>query len=147
MENQGGKFLTFLLGEEVYGLPLQQTREIIGIMEITHIPKTKGYIKGVVNLRGKIIPIIDLRVRFGMEAKEYTERTCIVLVEADNSGSRRLVGIVVDAVADVVNIADGELEAPPENDTRIKSDFLTGLGKFKDKVVMILNIPKILTNQ
>ncbi|MGE5583711.1 MAG: chemotaxis protein CheW [Bacillota bacterium] len=143
MEVNGGKFLTFCLGGEVFAIPIINVKEIIGMMEITHIPKTQGYIKGVVNLRGKIIPIMDLRLKFGMDEKEYTDRTCIVVIEVNLSGSQRLVGVVVDTVTEVLNIKESEIEAPGL-DARSEGDFLMGLGKLKDKVVLIVNIEKVL---
>ena len=147
MEIQGGKFLTFLLGEEIYGIPIKKAKEIIGMMEITHIPKTQNYIKGVINLRGKIIPVVDLRLRFGMKEKDYTERTCIIIIEVDVYENQRLVGIAVDAVSEVVAIQKGDIEPPPQYDAQIEGDFLTGLGKMKDEVIMILEIEKILNHE
>jgi purine-binding chemotaxis protein CheW len=147
MEIHGGKFLTFLLGKEVYGLPIKKAKEIIGMMEITHIPKTQGYIKGVINLRGKIIPIVDLRLRFGMEEKTYTDRTCIIVIEVNATETMRLVGMAVDAVSEVVNIQKSDIEPPPQYDAQIEGDFLSGLGKTKEKVIMILDIEKILNRE
>jgi purine-binding chemotaxis protein CheW len=147
MEMHGGKFLTFLLGQEIYGLPIKKAKEIIGMMEITHIPKTQSYVKGVINLRGKIIPIVDLRVRFEMTEKAYTERTCIIVIEIDAHESQRLIGIVVDAVAEVVSIQESDIVPPPSYDAQIEGDFLTGLGKMKDYVIMILEIEKILNRE
>jgi purine-binding chemotaxis protein CheW len=152
MVTDGNKFLTFLLGEEIYGIPIKKAREIIGMMEITHIPKTQGYIKGVINLRGKIIPIVDLRLRFGMDEKKYSERTCVIVIEVnvhESSAyeSRRSVGIAVDTVSEVVNIQQNEIEPPPEYDAQIEGNFLTGLGKIKDKVILILDIEKILNHE
>jgi purine-binding chemotaxis protein CheW len=147
MSIQGGKFLSFLLGEEVYAIPIKKAREIIGMMEIIHIPKMQGYIKGVINLRGKIIPIIDLRLRFGMEEKAYSERTCIIVVDVNTKENQRLMGIVVDAVSEVVTIQTTDIENPPEFDAQIDSSFLAGLGKTKEKVIMLLEIDKILNRE
>jgi purine-binding chemotaxis protein CheW len=147
MEIQGGKFLTFLLGEEIYGLPIKKAKEIIGMMEITHIPKTQAYTKGVINLRGKVIPIIDLRLKLGMEEKAYNERTCIIIIEINAAENNRLLGIVVDSVSEVVNIQQSEIEPPPEYESRIEGNFLAGLGKIKEKVILILNIAKILNQE
>lgn len=147
MVTDSSKYLTFLLDEEVYGLPIKKAREIIGMMAITHIPKTQGYIKGVINLRGKIIPIVDLRLRFGMAEKEYSERTCVIVLEVNSHESRRLVGIAVDTVSEVVNIQQKEIEPPPEYDAQIEGNFLTGLGKIKDRVILILDIEKILNRE
>jgi purine-binding chemotaxis protein CheW len=144
---EGGKFLTFLLDQEIYGIPIKKAREIIGVMEITHIPKTKNYIKGVINLRGKIIPIIDLRLKFGMVEKPYTDRTCIVVIEIVTTGGNYLVGVAVDTVAEVVNIQKTEIDLPPEYDSQIENDFLAGIGKLKDRVVMVLDIEKILSSE
>ena len=137
MEVQGGKHLTFSLGKEDYGIPILKVREIIGMMEITHVPKTPLFIKGVINLRGKIIPVMDLRAKFGMETQEYTERTCIIVVEINS-----LVGIIVDTVSEVLNIQENEIDL--EYGTSVDGDFLTGMGKVKNKVIMLLNIDKIV---
>jgi purine-binding chemotaxis protein CheW len=147
MTIQGGKFLSFLLGEEIYAIPIKKAKEIIGMMAITHIPKLQGYMRGVINLRGKIIPIMDLRLRVGMAEQAYTERTCIIIVEVGAQGNQRLVGIAVDAVSEVVTIQTDNIEAPPEFDTQIEGSFLTGLGKLKEKVVLILEIEKILNRE
>lgn len=147
MEIQGGKFLTFLLGEEIYGLPIKKAREIIGMMETTYIPKMQSYIKGVINLRGKIVPIVDLRLRFEMAEKNYTERTCIIVIEVETHKNRRLVGIVVDAVSEVVAIQSGDIEPPPQYDIPTEGALLTGLGKTKEKIILILDIEKILNRE
>lgn len=144
METQGGKYVTFLLNKENYGIPIKKVKEIIGMMEITHIPKTQSYIKGVVNLRGKIIPLMDLRLKFGMAEKPYNERTCIIVIEVHLTETQRLVGIVVDAVSDVVKIQKGDIESPPEYNAQSEGDVLIGIGKLKDKVILILDIEKIL---
>jgi purine-binding chemotaxis protein CheW len=146
METQGGRYLTFLLDAETYGIPIKKVKEIIGMMEITHIPKTRNYIKGVINLRGKIIPLMDLRLKFGMMEKPYTERTCIIVIEVNSAEKQRLVGIVVDAVSDVVKIQKGEIEATPEYNAENDGDFLVGIGKLKDKIILILDIDKILSH-
>jgi len=147
MEIQGGRFLTFQLGEETYGIPIKKAKEIIGVMPITHIPKAQGYIKGVINLRGKILPVIDLRSKFGMEAKQYGDRTCIIVIEVEVAASIRSVGIAVDTVSEVMNIAKGDIEPTPQVDVQIDEDFFGGLGKLKEKIVIILNIDKILNNK
>ncbi len=146
MEAQGGKYLTFALSNETYGIPLQKAKEIIGMLDITHIPKTQGYIKGVVNLRGKIIPIMDLRLKFGMDGKPYTDRTCVIVIEVNVTNNRRLIGLVVDTVAEVVNIQKSEIETPGY-DAQIEGDFLMGLGKLRDKVILIIDIEKILNRE
>lgn len=144
MEAQDGKHLTFCLGKEDYGIPILQVKEIIGLLSITHVPKTPDFIKGVINLRGKIIPIMDLRLKFSMPEKEYNERTCIIVVELNINGVKSLMGIVVDMVSEVVNIQKEEIEPPPQYGTKIEAGFLTGMGKVKDRVVMLLNIEQII---
>ncbi len=147
MEIQGGKFLTFQLGKEIYGIPIKKAKEIIGVMTITHIPRTQGYIKGVINLRGKIVPVVDLRAKFGMKTKDYDDRTCIIIIEVSLSDSIRSVGIAVDTVSEVINIVKSDIEQSPQVDVQIEEGFLAGLGKMKDKVIIILNIDRILNSK
>lgn len=147
MDIQGGKFLTFALGNEEYGIPIQKVKEIIGIMDITNIPRTPQFIKGVINLRGKIIPVMDLRLKFGLEEKAYNQRTCIIVVEINTAESNRMMGIVVDTVSEVVNIQNGEIEPPPRYSTDIDSEFLIGMGKVKGKVILLLEIEQVLTGE
>ncbi len=147
MQIQGGKHLTFSLGKENYGIPILQVREIIGMMEITEVPKTPEFIKGVINLRGKIIPIMDLRAKFGMNAIEYTERTCIIVVEVNINEAKRPMGIVVDTVSEVVNIEESDIEETLDYGAKLEEEFLTGMGKVKGKVIMILNIDRIINTQ
>lgn len=144
MESQDGKYLTFFLGNENYGIPILQVKEIIEMMEITQVPKTLDFIKGIINLRGKIIPIMELRLKFGMETVEYTEKTCIIVVEVSINNTIRQMGIVVDTVSEVLNIEDKEIESALDYGANVEGDFLTGIGKAKDKVVMLLNIDKII---
>ncbi len=147
MEIQGGKFLTFALGNEEYGIPIQKVKEIIGIMDITNIPRTPQFIKGVINLRGKIIPVMDLRLKFGLEEKVYNQRTCIIVVEINISESKRMMGIVVDTVSEVVNIQSGEIEPPPQYSAQADNEFLIGMGKVKGKVILLLEIEQVLTSE
>lgn len=147
MELQGGKYLTFTLGHEGYGIAIQKVKEIIGMMDITKIPKTPAFIKGVINLRGKIIPIMDLRLKFDMEEKNYTERTCIIVVDVLVGNDRRQMGVAVDAVSEVVNMQASEIEPPPEYGMHTDTEFLVGLGKVKGKVITILDIEKVLEGE
>jgi len=144
MEVQDGKHLTFSLGNEEYGIPILKVKEIIGMMDITHVPRTPEFIKGVINLRGKIIPIMDLRLKFTMKEKEYNERTCIIVVEVLINGIKRQLGVVVDMVSEVVNIQKSEIEPPPQYGGKIEGGYLTGMGKVKGKVVMLLDIEEIV---
>ncbi len=136
-----GKYLTFVLGHEEYGLEILQVREIIGLMDITAVPKVPEYVKGVINLRGKIIPVIDLRLKFGMEKINYTNETCIIVLNVADM----LMGIVVDRVSEVLDISQDRIEPTPKFGTSVHTDFITGIGKVGDKVKILLNIERVLT--
>lgn len=137
------KLLTFSLGSEGYGVSIIKVKEIIGMMDITPIPRTPEFIKGVINLRGRIIPVLDLRIKFGMEPKEYNERTCIIVAEVNMNGVQKLLGIVVDMVSEVVTISDEQIEPPPEYGTNLEHSAILGIGKIKDRVVIILDIDEV----
>ncbi|MFQ5962934.1 MAG: chemotaxis protein CheW [Candidatus Scalinduaceae bacterium] len=138
-----GKFLTFSLGKEEYGVEILKIREIIGIMDITTVPQTPDYMKGVINLRGKVIPVIDLRLKFSMEEVEYTQETCVIVVEV----SKSLIGIIVDNVSEVLDIKSGEIEDPPQFGQEIDTSFIMGLGKAKGKIIILLDIEKVLSSE
>lgn len=137
------KLLTFSLGEEGYGVSILKVKEIIGMLDITPVPKTPDFIKGVINLRGKIIPVMDLRIKFGMDEKEYNERTCIIVVEINLKGAERLLGVVVDMVSEVVTITSEQIEPPPEYGMKVEHNFILGIGKIKERVVIILDIDQV----
>ncbi|MDD3014639.1 MAG: chemotaxis protein CheW [Candidatus Gastranaerophilales bacterium] len=147
MELQDGKYLTFSLKKEEYGIPILKVKEIIGLMDITDVPKTPNFVKGVINLRGKIIPVMDLRLKFKMEEKDYDERTCTIVVEININNTKSLMGIVVDTVSEVVNISKNEIEPPPQYSNKEDEEFLIGMGKVKGKVVMLLNIERIINSE
>ena len=136
-----GKYLTFKLAEEEYGLEILTVREIMGMMEITMVPQTPGYLKGVINLRGKVIPVIDLRSKFGMEECEYSKETCIIVVDVQNI----LMGIIVDTVSEVIDVNGSEIEPPPKFSTNIRTDFIMGIGKTKKNIVILLDIDRVLS--
>lgn len=140
------KLLTFSLGNEGYGISILKVKEIIGMMHITPVPRTPEFVKGVINLRGKIIPVMDLRLKFNMEEKTYNERTCIIVVETEINNSQRLLGVVVDMVSEVVNITSEEIEPPPQYSSNIENNFILGIGKLKDRVVIIIDLDKIFIN-
>lgn len=137
------KLLTFSLGEEGYGVSILKVKEIIGMLDITPVPRTPDFIKGVINLRGKIIPIMDLRIKFGMDEQEYDERTCIIVIEIELKGSQKLLGVVVDMVSEVVTISDEQIEPPPEYGMTSEHNFILGIGKIRDRVVIILDIEEV----
>jgi purine-binding chemotaxis protein CheW len=136
-----GKYLTFALGKEEYGVEILQVREIIGLMEITAVPQVPAYVRGVINLRGKVIPVIDLRLKFTMPEVAYTTETCIIVLTVQDT----LMGVIVDRVCEVHDIHSGDIEAAPDFGARISTDFLIGMGKIGDKVVLMLNIERVLT--
>jgi purine-binding chemotaxis protein CheW len=140
----GGKFLTFALGNEEYGVPVLKVREIIKVMDITQVPQVPPHVLGVINLRGKVIPVIDLRRKFGFAATEYTERTCIIVVDVDLSTVRVMMGIVVDSVSEVLNVSDAEMEETPDFGGRTTTDYILGLAKVKGAVKILLDLDRVL---
>jgi purine-binding chemotaxis protein CheW len=146
-ENRAGKYLTFDLGEEEYGIPIIKVREINGMMGITKMPQTDEYVKGVINLRGRVIPVIDLRLKFGMEAVEYTERSCIIVVEVTGVKGTVSIGLIVDAVSEVNNIKDEEVEDPPTFGASLSTEFILGMAKKEDGVKILLDIDNVLATK
>jgi len=142
-----GKYLTFYLEEEEYGIGILKVKEIIGMMPITSVPRTPEYVKGVINLRGKVIPVLDLRTKFDMETIEYSDRTCIIVVEIDSESSTALIGIVVDAVSEVLNIKEEEIEETPTFGTKLDIEYILGMAKIEGGVKILLNIDKVLSNE
>jgi len=140
----GGKFLTFTLGNEEYGVPVLKVREIIKVMDITQVPQVPPHVLGVINLRGKVIPVIDLRRKFGFAATEYTERTCIIVVDVDLSSMCVMMGVVVDTVSEVLNVTEAEIEQTPEFGGRVTTAYLLGLAKVKDSVKILLDLDRVL---
>jgi purine-binding chemotaxis protein CheW len=142
--DRAGKYLTFQLGNEEFGIRVLKVREIMGIQEITAVPQTPAHIKGVINLRGKVIPVIDLRLKFGFEPQDYTERTCIIVVDVAMSGANVMMGIVVDSVSEVLNVAGSEIDQAPEFGDRITTDYMLGLAKVKGTVKILLSLDRVL---
>ena len=136
-----GKYLTFVLSDEEYGIEILKVREIIGLMDITSVPQTPNYMKGVINLRGKVIPVIDLRLKFSMPEQEHTQETCTIVVEVGNT----LIGIIVDSVSEVSDIGSKEIEETPQLGQDIDTNFIMGMGKLKEKLIILLDIDKVLS--
>jgi purine-binding chemotaxis protein CheW len=141
-----GKYLTFALGPEEYGLEILKVREIIGYMDITAVPQTPEHIKGVINLRGQVIPVIDLRTKFGMDTTGITEQTCIIVVEIAQQNRKFNTGIVVDRVQEVLDISTDEIEQTPQFGSNVNTDFILGMGKIGNSVKILLDIDKVLSN-
>ena len=143
---EAGKYLTFTLVEEEYGIGILKIKEIIGMMPVTAVPQTPDFVKGVINLRGKVIPVIDLRMRFGLEATDYTERTCIIVVEMDGQSGNIMIGIVVDAVSEVLNIKGEDIEDTPAFGAQVQTGFILGMAKMEGGVKILLDIDKVISS-
>jgi purine-binding chemotaxis protein CheW len=139
-----GKYLTFSLSGEEYGISILKVKEIIGIMPVTHVPQTPDFVKGVINLRGKVIPVVDLRLRFALQAAAYT---CIIVVEVAGASGHVMMGIVVDAVSEVLNIRGADIENTPAFGVRLNTDFILGMAKAAGGIKILLEIDKVLNSE
>jgi purine-binding chemotaxis protein CheW len=144
-ERIAGKYLTFDLADEEYGVEILRVREIIGMMEITPVPKTPDFVLGVINLRGKVIPVVDLRLKFGLPYKEPDDRTCVIVVEVASEGTTLQMGIVVDRVNEVADVKAADVEPTPSFGVSLDTAFILGMAKVGDKVKILLDIDKVLT--
>jgi purine-binding chemotaxis protein CheW len=143
-----GKYLTFVLGHESYGISVLKVREIIRLMDITSVPQMPPYVKGVINLRGKVVPIVDLRIKFGLAHAESSERTCIVVVQVRTlSGGSAFMGFIVDGVEEVTNFASNEIEPTPDFGSKLDTDYILGMAKIRGKVKTLLDIDRLLTSE
>lgn len=140
-DTQKNRFLTFLLGEESYGIDIKYVVEIIGIQAITEIPEIPEYVKGIINLRGKIIPIMDVRLRFKKESKEFTDRTCVIVVDINNIS----IGLIVDSVAEVIAIPEENMVEPPQMNKAFNNRYIRKIGKVGDEVKLLLDCEKLLS--
>ncbi len=145
MTEREGKYLTFTLADEEYGIGILKIKEIIGMMPVTTVPQTPEFVKGVINLRGKVIPVMDLRLRFGIDAIDYTERTCIIVVEIEGSTGTVQIGIVVDSVSEVLNIKGEDIEDTPTFGTKLNTDYILGMAKMEGGVKILLDIDRVLS--
>ena len=144
---RAGKYLTFQLANEEFGIRVLKVREIMGIQEITAVPQTPVHIKGVINLRGKVVPVIDLRLKFSLAAADYTQRTCIIVTQVHGESGPVLMGIVVDGVSEVLNLTGAEIEDTPDFGEEISGGYLLGMAKVKGKVKILLDIDRVLSTQ
>lgn len=142
-DTQHGRFLTFSLGKEVFGIEIKYVTEIIGIQPITEIPEVPEYVKGIINLRGKIIPVIDVRLKFKKPSIEYNDRTCIIVIDIQDVS----VGLIVDNVAEVLSITDDNIVPPPENKTGFQNRYIKGIGKAGADVKLLLDCEKLLSDE
>ena len=140
-----GKYLTFSLAAEEYGIGILKVKEIIGMMAITTMPQVPVYVKGVINLRGKVIPVVDLRLKFGLEEAGYTDRTCIIVVEIQTDTGNVQMGIVVDAVSEVLNVKEADIEDTPTFGVAMRTDYILGMAKAGGGVKILLDIEKVVS--
>jgi purine-binding chemotaxis protein CheW len=142
-DTQRGKYLTFTLGNEIYGIGIAHVTEIIGIQKITEMPDMPEYVRGVINLRGQVIPLVDVRVRFHMSKREFDERTCVVVVRINETS----IGLVVDTVNEVASIPDEKISPPPKISRNTASRYIQGIGKSSDHVTILLDVTKLLFDE
>ena len=145
--NLGGKYFTFKLGKEEYGVEILKVREIIGLMSVTEVPRTPDYIRGVINLRGKIIPVLDIRIKFGLTAAEDTDETCIIVIDVEHQGTQVQIGTLVDSVCEVLDISDADIEPAPSFGGNLECRFIRGIAKMEEKVRILLEIEDVLTSE
>jgi purine-binding chemotaxis protein CheW len=139
------QLLTFLIGEEEYAVGIHRAREIIEYPPITQVPGTPGYIRGVLNLRGRVVPVVDLGRKFGLPSSPVTNRSCVVIVEVDLGGESAVMGVVADAVSQVIDLSREEIEEPPSFGTQVRVDYLLGMGRSGQRFVLLLDIDRILS--
>lgn len=146
-DSRAGKYLAFRLGQEEFAIQVLKVREIMGVQEITAVPQTPNYVKGVINLRGKVIPVIDLRLKFGLPEAEYTQKTCIIVVQVGQGAGAMLMGIVVDGVSEVLTLAASDIEDTPDFGQGVTVPYLLGMAKTKEGVKILLDIDEVLSAQ
>jgi purine-binding chemotaxis protein CheW len=147
VKSLAGKYLTFRLANENYGLEILKVQEIIGILKVTRVPKMPEFVRGIVNLRGKLIPVIDMRSKFGLQMQEDTEKTCIIVVQFGHKEQMLTIGVIVDSVSEVLNIKEDQLEPSPSIGSTVETDFILSIGKVGEKVIILLDIDRVLTGE
>ena len=144
-QDDEGQFLTFTLAKEMFAIGILNIKEILEYGQVTSVPMMPEFIRGVINLRGAVVPVVDLRARFGGKQSEITKRTCIVIIEVTSEDERQDIGVVVDTVSEVLEIPDTEIEPPPAFGAKIRADFIAGMGKVNGNFVIILDVNKVLS--
>ena len=142
---RGQQYLTFKVGGEQFAAVISSIREIIEYRDVTPVPMMPDYLRGIINLRGRVVPVIDLQVRFGRASTETSRRTCIVILEVEHQDEHQYLGVVVDAVTAVLEIPDDDIEPPPQFGAKLRKDFITGMGKIGEQFVIILDIGRVLS--
>ncbi|HMF53536.1 MAG TPA: chemotaxis protein CheW [Edaphobacter sp.] len=146
-DRRAGKYLIFQLGREEFGAGVMKVREIMKMQEITTVPQTLPFVEGVINLRGRVIPVVDLRTKFGLERQEHTDRTCIIVVRAQSSEGEMPMGVIVDGVVEVLTLNAADIEDTPDFGQGVSSPYLLGMAKIKGKVKILLDIDEVLNRQ
>jgi purine-binding chemotaxis protein CheW len=141
------QYLTFKLGDEVFALDIAKVREVLDFTSVTKVPRTPEFMRGVINLRGNVVPVVDMKLKFGMERTEKTVNTCIIIVEVDLDGDSTVIGAIADSVQEVMDLEPDHIEPAPRIGTRVRTDFIKGMGKHNDQFVIILDIDKIFSNE
>ncbi|MCC6699295.1 MAG: purine-binding chemotaxis protein CheW [Candidatus Hydrogenedentes bacterium] len=142
-----GKYLTFRLALEEYGIGILHVQEIIGIMPVTHIPRAPEYVRGVINLRGRVIPVVDLRIKLGMDGKEDSEKTCIIVVQVPAAGGQITIGFIVDEVSEVLDIASADIQEPPSMGSGVDTEYILGMARMKGGVKILVDIDRVLSSE
>lgn len=140
------QYVTFSLGEELFGVEVSRAREILSVTPVTKVPQTPEYLLGVINLRGQVVPVVDMRLKLGLSTKQETEDTCIIVVEVHIGGEEIIVGVLADAVREVLEVRSDQIEPPPRLGTRLKTDFIDGMGKIDEQFMILLNIDKVFSS-
>lgn len=143
--NETTQFLTFTLAEDVFAIDVTMAREVLDLCDVTRVPQTPDYMLGVINLRGSVVPVIDMRLKFGMESSEKTRDSCIVVVDVDVDGESVIVGAMADSVREVLDLTPAQIEPPPRIGTRLNTEFIKGMGNLDDRFVIILDINKVFS--
>jgi purine-binding chemotaxis protein CheW len=146
-DSRAGKYLTFKLGKEEFGIQVLRVKEIMGVQDITAVPGTPAHLKGVLNLRGKIIPVVDLRLKFAFPDAPFTQTTCIIVVQVEQEGEQSMIGLIVDGVCEVLNLSAGDIEDPPDFGEGVETPFVLGIAMHKGGVKILLRIEDVLTLQ
>lgn len=142
-----GKYLTFCLANEIYGLPILKVQEIISLMKITRVPRAPQFVKGVINLRGRVIPVISMRLKFGLRETEDTERTCIIVLQIEREEGKITLGIIVDEVSEVLDLSAEQISDTPAMGASVDTEFITGMGKVEKHVIMLLDLDKAFSDE
>jgi purine-binding chemotaxis protein CheW len=139
------QYLSFALGDEIFAVDVAKVREILDVTTITKIPQTPDFMRGVINLRGRVVPVMDMRLKFGMPATEQTVNTCIIVIEVVHEGDTLVLGSLADSVQEVLELEPGQIEPPPRIGTRLRSDFIKGMGRVNDQFIIVLDTDRIFT--